>query len=104
MNGPIPDHILNAPDLQLGLDFYYSAFWTLCSERSVGMGAGSIPWYSIYRYAEINRLDEDDFSDFEYLIRKMDEAYLGHMQKESKSKLEADKAIAERKPIKGKRS
>lgn len=103
MNGPLPDRILNAPELQLGLDLYYAAFWTLCSERPVGMGPGAIPWFSMYRYADIHNLDEDTFEDLEYIIRKMDEAYLAYMQKQSESKRESDKAMAERRPIKNRR-
>lgn len=101
-NGPIPESIQNAPELHLGLDFTYSAFWRLCSERPVGMGPGPIPWHAVQNYAIRYGLDDDDSSDLEFLVGKMDEAYLKHMNKKSEARREFDRSLSERKPFKQK--
>lgn len=104
MGGPLPDRIANAPELWLGLDFFYNAFWSLCSERSSGMGAGPIPWHAMMQYADRHKLDEDMTEDLEFLIGKMDCTYLKHMEKKSEAKKEFDRSVAERKPLKAKLS
>lgn len=73
---PIPKAIREAPQLLLGLEFVYSAFWELSSCRHLGMGAGPIPWTEIQAYAKYFKLSEEECQDFSYLIRSLDRAYL----------------------------
>lgn len=93
-HGPIPDRIVNAPELEMGLEFTYDAFQRLNTERPVGMGPGPIPWSAIDRFAFRYELDEDEQSDLEFLIGKMDETYLKHMQKKMEAKQEFDRSAA----------
>lgn len=85
--GPIPERILNAPQLEVGLEWYYEAFGKLTTCRSIGMGAGPIPWTAMNDYGIRYGLDGEEQDDFEYLIGAMDDAYLKHAaaQQEKKS-------------------
>lgn len=73
---PLPKAIANAPELLLGLEFYWTAFWELSSCRPVGFGFGPIPWTVIIDYAAAFEVEPDDVSDFIYLIRAMDKAWI----------------------------
>ncbi len=73
---PLPKAIADAPELALGLEFVYHAFWELSSCRSVGFGVGSIPWAAMAEYARFHELAEDDFENFSFLIRAMDKKFL----------------------------
>lgn len=73
---PIPDFILNKPELILGLDLYYVAFNELGTERQLGMAAGPIPFTSILKYAEHFEFDEEQTEQLLYFIRKLDAWYL----------------------------
>jgi hypothetical protein len=96
--GPIPQVIVDAPELQFGLEWVYSAFGKLTTCRSVGMGIGPIPWTAINEFALRYGLSEDDQDDFEFLIEQMDDAYVKHMNEKS----EKEKGIqAQRTPLRG---
>jgi hypothetical protein len=97
--GPIPQVILDAPELQIGLEWTYSAFGKLTTCRQIGMGIGPIPWTAINEFCVKHQLNSDDQDDFEYLIEQMDDAYVQHMNK----KAERDKTMStSRTPLKGK--
>lgn len=84
---PIPDRIVNAPELRLGLSFYFDAFFELDSERSQGYGSvGRIPWSSIQQYADRCDLNEDLTECLFYFIRAMDNANLKRIQENFKPK------------------
>ena len=51
------------PVLLPGLDFYFTAFQELQSERPIGMAAGCIPWSSIINWAAFHGLDDPDEVD-----------------------------------------
>lgn len=55
-------------------EFYINAFSELSSCRQIGMGLGPIPFTAIAEYARIYKVD--DISDFIYIIRVMDNAFL----------------------------
>lgn len=76
-----PEYISNAPSLTGGLDFYLQAFFDLNSERFSGFAAMPIPWRALQSYAEYYGLDNDDFEDFQFILRKMDDAYLDTVNK-----------------------
>lgn len=76
-NMPIPDFILNAPELNLGNKFYYDAFIALTTTRPIGFGGvGQIPWTAIREYFKMLNIDEDDFYEFYRIISLVDNAYL----------------------------
>ncbi len=57
-----------------GLDFYIDAFRELSSCRPGGMSLQAIPFTAIAEYSRIYELD--DFEDFAYIIRRMDNAFM----------------------------
>lgn len=57
------------------LRFEWSAFWSLHSDRQIGMALGPISWASIDRFALRYGLVQDDFDRFCRVIQAMDEAY-----------------------------
>lgn len=59
------------------LQFYWSAFNDLTTERQIGMGVGPIPYSSIRNYAADYRISgRDEFDYFLRLITAMDTKYL----------------------------
>lgn len=70
------------PHLPTGLILYYEAFFDLDTERNHGMGLASIPWSAIVRYGDYYELNTDELI---YFIRKMDNAHLERLARESKS-------------------
>lgn len=91
---PIPDKILNAPELQLGLSLYYSGFWDLTTCRPE---AGPIPWTAIEMYCHSYELEGAQKEDFHFHITEMDSAYLDYRARKTQAKVEASK------PSKGKK-
>lgn len=78
----IPEKILKAPVLEPGLDFYWSAFLLLSSERHT---EGAIPWRAMQAYCdEIGRTDPDDRDDFYMLLRELDMEFLRLQAEKSK--------------------
>lgn len=71
------------PDIA-GFEFYYDAFQELSTSRSIGLGVGPIPFTAIVEYSRIYELEE--FEEFAYIIRKMDNAFLELNAQESNSK------------------
>jgi len=77
MSRPIPDAILNAPDLEMGLGLYQSAFWDLDTcRRNNDTSKGPIPWTAIFTYCEQYHIEGDQRDDMFYHISEMDHAYL----------------------------
>ena len=80
----IPDAILHAPELSLGLEFYFEAFMCLNTCRSVGWSPGPIPYFAVAEYAVLQELDDEETEDLHYHIRRMDCAFLELNAKEPK--------------------
>ncbi len=78
----IPDRILGAPKLRLGLGLYFNAFFDLDSERSQGFALGRIPWLAIKQYAKHYDLDDEQTDCLIYFIRAMDVAHLKRLEKD----------------------
>lgn len=95
--GPIPQRIQDAPDLEMGLEFTYQAFGKLTTCRSFGMGPGPIPWTAIDQYCSTYGVNGDHQEELEYLIERMDEAYLKYVNE----KAEKQKTLTERSGLKG---
>lgn len=73
--------LVNKPELHERLERFYDAFWALDSDRSVTMGGATrIPWRSIDAYAIRYGFEGEDFRRLEYLLRKMDTAYLRRLK------------------------
>ncbi len=85
MKGPIPDKIANKPILAKGLYFYFNAFHELSTDRPVGYTMGQIPYSSILSYCKYYTFDYEETSDFLYLIRKIDSAYIEYKDKKNES-------------------
>lgn len=87
---PIPDRIKNAPDLELGLELYYGAFFDLTSCRNALHNTeGPVPWDKVRLWAYENELDDEQTGDLHFYLGMMDEAYL---------KFKAKKMAAANKP------
>lgn len=71
---PIPDRILNAPQLLSGLGMYYDAFFDLDTTRSHNFGFERISWQSVKDYAEAYEYNEHQLAFVLYVIPRMDNA------------------------------
>lgn len=67
-----------APEIPFGSDWVYSAFWCLSADRSIGWGAGPIPWTAIRDYHDAFGWAADSLEEFASLIRAMDAAFLAY--------------------------
>lgn len=83
---PLPERILNKPELFEGLQFILEAFFDLDSERHHGMGLQRIPWSSIVNYARLYEIEDDEFEEFQYLIKRMDGWLLDRLDAKEKAK------------------
>ena len=83
-NVPIPDKILNAPQLQAGQEFYLSAWHELNYDRPIGFGLGPIPSASLRSYIRDHELEEDQEYLLRYVIRRVDSWYLERQSEKSK--------------------
>lgn len=73
----MPEEYLNPPELWPHLRFYWDAFTTLGTDRSVGMAEGPIPFSAVDRYARRYGIDDiDDFDVFLRIMRGLDAEYL----------------------------
>ena len=93
-HGIAPPKIAGAPELQPGLEMYYSAFWALDSCRSLGFGAsGRIPWTAINTWCNRHGIIGEQRVDMEHHVDKLDLTLL---------KFQSDKAEAKRRAMTGK--
>lgn len=88
----LPAKIRDAPELRFGLELYFGAFFDLSSCRGSGMGEGPIPWSAIADYCNAHGFEGDQIDDTFYLVRAMDNAYLGHHEKSLKKKIKSGKS------------
>lgn len=84
-DGVDPADIKVAPELNLGLDLYYEAFWCLTTCRSLGMGIGPIPWTAVMEYCDRYQIEDDQRDDMVYHINQMDDAYRKHVERQVKN-------------------
>lgn len=93
---PLPDRILNAPELQHGLQIYVDAFNTLTRSRPMSQGGiGSIPYSEISQYCRDHDIDGDEREETIFLIQQMDDAYCKWQADHFKKKMEADRRAAQ---------
>jgi hypothetical protein len=75
---PVPERILNAPELQAGLQLFLQAFLDLDGERMQPLSL--IPWLSMKQYAQAYDLDEGQTEDLFYFVKKLDVAHIKRIQ------------------------
>lgn len=87
---PIPDRILNKPVLRPGLDFYFTAFIELSTERQIGQAEGPIPLSAIREWAkDCGIYSPSEYERLKQLVWSLDTVYLNH--RATKIKEEAGK-------------
>jgi hypothetical protein len=87
MGMPVPDPINDRPELMLGLQFYWYAFWELSSDRQIGMSEGPIPWSSMDRWCRRHGINGDEFDRFILMMKHMDSEYMKHRAKSNKKSI-----------------
>lgn len=80
MNKPYPKVIADAPELLVGLELFYEAFYDLTSCRG-GMGDGPIPWTAIEEYCNQTGIYDEQRERMHEYMRGMDNAFLEHHRK-----------------------
>lgn len=78
-NQPLPDPIANAPEIPLGLGFFYKAFQELSSERM----EGPIPGSAIRSYCIDEEITGELADDVKYHVRNLDNALLEYRRKKA---------------------
>lgn len=78
-NQPLPDPIANAPEMPLGLGFFYKAFQELSSERM----EGPIPGSAIRAFCRDEELVGELADDLHYHVRNLDNELLKYRQKKA---------------------
>ena len=82
--GKVPTCFVEHTSLASHLRFYFTAFLSLDTERSVGMGIGRIPWRAIVAYAHEYGLYGTRLDSFVYKIERMDAAMVNKLNAEQK--------------------
>lgn len=75
---PIPDRIKNHRPLRPDLRIFMDAYFSLDSERQLGMSVGMIPWSAIHYYAQANDITGEIYEDLLYFIPRMDMEYVSN--------------------------
>lgn len=83
---PLPEKIVNAPELLPGLEMYLTAFNRLSTCRQLGMACGPIPYTAIGIYAEQQQFDEEHTDALYYFIEALDLAFLNWSAKKTETK------------------
>ena len=74
--GHISQEILDAPELQIGLELYWIAFCELGTCRPSAMaGVAPIPWTAVEQWADKEELDEEQNQRLHLILGRMDKAY-----------------------------
>lgn len=84
---PIPEKILNSPELLAGLELYLNAFFDLDSERSHGTSLSPIPLSSVLEYARFFDFDECQTENLVFFIRQMDNVHLKRLDNKMKQQI-----------------
>jgi hypothetical protein len=80
------------PELELGLEPYWNAFWALSGDRQIGAmgGVGPIPFTALERWAARHGIaDADDFEELERFVRALDGEYIRWAAAETEKRLKA---------------
>jgi hypothetical protein len=71
--------ISERPKLE-GYEWLWMSFLELTTCRQFGMGIGPIPWTATQKYAEANRLNQDEAWLLHKTIHRMDEVFIEHQR------------------------
>lgn len=82
-NMPLPDSIAFAPELQLGLELFYSAFWDLTTCRPSGWTVQPIPWSAVVEWGQMHELDAEEMDDLIFYTREMDGEYITYVSEKT---------------------
>lgn len=94
----IPEHIANAPELDIGLRIYYEAFLDLSTCRPLGMQEGPIPYTSITAYFhQLVCMDSEQHWAGVRIIQAMDGAYMKFRNDQADKDRKAAEVAANRK-------
>lgn len=85
-DGVAPKALENRVEVSPILSFYYGAFITLSSSRTVGMTANPIPLSEILAYCDLYEIEGESRHDFAYLIQAMDREYMKWIEDQAKKK------------------
>lgn len=80
--GKVPPKIADAPELRMGLELFYGAFFDLIGCRS-GWGDGPIQYNAIMDYARHHEFDAEQTDDLVFYLSQLDEVYLKHVKKKA---------------------
>ena len=84
---PIPDVIVNAPDLQEGLDLYLNAYLELSSCRHP---EGYIPWTDIAAYCRAYEFDRETIDEVLLIVRRVDHRIQEYRHEKQQAKMRAE--------------
>lgn len=97
-NGPIPAHILSAPELGVGLEFWHDSFQKLTTCRPPSMGGfARIPWTAVSQFCHDYEIEGEDREDFEYVMSHVDNNYITFLNERAEEEVKR-KEKAPRKP------
>lgn len=88
---PIPEALLNAPELFPGSQFYYDAFLKLSSCRIDGMGMGRIPWTALNEFCKSFRMSAESRDSLWSIIQEMDAVYRDYAERKNKANSKLNK-------------
>lgn len=94
---PLPDSLENAPELFIGLNLFYSAFFDLHGCRQLGNALGPIDWITIDRYCERYEIEGEQYEDMHFFLGRMDYAYLERERNKTTKSLQDAKRAGQQK-------
>jgi hypothetical protein len=83
---PLPESIANAPELELGLELFFSAFWDLTTCRPSGWSVQPIPWSAIIEWGQMHELDYEEMDDLLFYVREMDSEFIDYVAEQNSKK------------------
>lgn len=81
----LPAEIEKEPEISVEEWWWFDCYEQLHFDRTIGMTPGPIPSWAIRRLAADERLTRNEAEDMEFIVRRLDEAYLDHCEKKMKS-------------------
>lgn len=85
---PIPAAIANAPEINLGEDFFLGAYLELSTCR---VQDGPIPWWALVQYAEVHDVTGILFEELMYIVRHLDSEMANYRNEKAKAEQAAMK-------------
>jgi hypothetical protein len=86
---PLPDKMLNAPELFIGLELFLASFMDLDSDRNVGVYE-RISLMRAKEYGLSHEFDEEQIDSLLYFVPRMDVAYIKFCIQKNKDRQAAE--------------